>query len=261
MIIDPANQNIGAAPTRRAPNLIMHCGANAVEWEAVTECKTPRATQTWQPIPHHELVQQVEQTVRSNGLIVGNQAHSLSHGGDRYFGLTSICREGPDAPDYQWVMGIRNSHDQSFPAGLVCGAQVFVCDNLSFSGEIKMARKHTRHIMRDMGKIVQQAVGRLSEMWHVQDGRILAYRNAEITDIQTHDLIVKAVDLGACPNQALPKVLKAWRQPPHPEFADRNVYSLFNAFTEASKGTSLDLLPRRTTALHGLLDNFVGLSA
>jgi hypothetical protein len=27
---------------------------------------------------------------------------------------------------------------------------VFVCDNLAFSGEIKIARKHTRFIVRDL---------------------------------------------------------------------------------------------------------------
>ena len=261
MIIDTNQQDIGAEPPvkRKRLNLLLHCGGRAVDRQLVEACQTPVATPTWQPIPHHELVQQVEQTVCANGLIIGEQAHSLSHDGNRYFGITEIRREGAAAQDYSWVMGIRNSHDKTYPAGLVCGAQVFVCDNLSFSGEVKMTRKHTLHIMRDLGHVVQQAVGRLSEMWHVQDGRIRAYRDAEITDIQTHDLIVKAVDVGACPNQALPKVLKAWRQPPHEDFQPRTVYSLFNAFTEASKGSSLDLLPRRSTALHGLLDNFVGL--
>ena len=45
-----------------------------------------------------------------------------------------------------FVVGVRNSHDKSFPAGLVIGASIFVCDNLSFSGEVKLARKHTVHV-------------------------------------------------------------------------------------------------------------------
>ena len=49
-------------------------------------------------------------------------------------------------------------------------------------------------------------------------------------------------------------------QPAHDAFEGRNVWSLFNAFTEALKGNLLEL-PRRTEALHGLLDNHVGLSA
>ena len=60
------------------------------------------------------------------------------------FGLLEVanCQQ---TEDYAYVLGLRNSHDKRFPAGLAVGASVFVCDNLSFSGEIKIGRKHTRH--------------------------------------------------------------------------------------------------------------------
>ena len=75
-------------PTKRPrPNLLLHCGARAVERKDVQRVPTPRATDTWTPIPHLELVTQVEHTLKANGLVVGTQAHSLSHDGARYFGL------------------------------------------------------------------------------------------------------------------------------------------------------------------------------
>ena len=40
----------------------------------------------------------------------------------------------------------------------------------------------------------------------------------------------------------------------------RNVWSLFNSFTDALKSNIIEL-PRRTEALHGLLDTNVGLDA
>ncbi len=39
----------------------------------------------------------------------------------------------------------------------------------------------------------------------------------------------------------------------------RNVWSLFNAFTESLKDGNLAELPKRTEALHGLLDTHVGI--
>ena len=63
--------------------------------------------------------------------------------------------------DYCWVLGLRNSHDKTFPAGIVAGAQLFICDNLSFSGEVKFARKHTSHIVRDLPQITSRAIGQL----------------------------------------------------------------------------------------------------
>jgi hypothetical protein len=167
-------------------------------------------------------------------------------------------RRDASSADYCWVLGLRNSHDKTFPAGIVAGAQTFVCDNLSFSGEVKLARKHTTHIGRDLPRLVQSAVGKLTERWHHQDERITAYRLADIDDRSAHDLIVRAVDVGVCPNKLVPRVLQEWREPRHDAFATRNAWSLFNAFTEALKGNLIEL-PRRTEALHGLLDTHVGL--
>ena len=64
-----------APPTQRPrPNLLLHCGARAVERHDVQRIPTPRATDTWTPIPHLELVTHVERTLKTNGLVVGTQA-------------------------------------------------------------------------------------------------------------------------------------------------------------------------------------------
>lgn len=245
--------------TRKNPNLILHCGAKSVELDDVRKVKTPRSTNSWCPIPHHQLITTVQKTLNSTNLTIGNQAHSLSHQGQRYFGLMEIHGQ-KTSEDYCWVIGIRNSHDKTFPAGIVVGASVFVCDNLSFSGEVKFARKHTRFITRDLPMITECAIGQLMTKWHDQDKRIAAYKEAEISDAHAHDLIIKACDVGVCGNRSIPPVLHEWREPRHEAFEGRNVWSLFNAFTESLKGNLVEL-PRRTEALHGLLDTFVGLSA
>ncbi len=258
-LLDPDILPPPAPAKPRHPNLILHCGAQAAERRQVVEIPTPHATATWTPIPHIALVTQVETIIRGNDLIVGTQAHSLSHDGQRYFGLMEIQRHETDQ-DYCWVLGLRNSHDKSFPAGITAGASVFVCDNLSFSGEVKLARKHTRFILRDLPRLVQSAVGRLMERWHHQDQRIGSYKLAAVNDRTAHDLVVRALDVGVCTSRQLPRVLTEWRTPRHEAFHPRTVWSLFNAFTETLKGNLTDL-PRRTEALHGLLDHHVGLSA
>ena len=69
----------------------------------------------------------------------------------------------------------------------------------------------------------------------------------------------RRIAVGVVPNRTIPEVLKEWREPRHEEFQPRNIWSLFNAFTEALKGNLIEL-PRRTEALHGLLDSHVGLA-
>ena len=110
-------------------NLILHCGARHVERRVVEKAPTPRSSETWVPVPHHRLLEQVESTVVGSGLTVVNQAHALWNDGLRYFGLLEVAN-GESHDDYGLVIGLRNSHDKSFPAAIAMGSCVFVCDNL-----------------------------------------------------------------------------------------------------------------------------------
>ena len=158
--------------------LMLHCGGMAVDRGQLEVIPTPEATATWQPIPHGTLVSRVQDTLERSGLIVAEEAHGVTADGNRYFGLLRIKAESVigDGGDFGLVVGVRNSHDKSFPAGLVVGASVFVSDNLSFSGEIKIARKHTVRIMDDLPNLIADgsapcARPRSSASWLTRDTR------------------------------------------------------------------------------------------
>lgn len=240
-------------------NLTLHCGAAKVERQQVQDCLTPANTETWYPIAHMDFITGVEKALEAANMRVIEQAHSLTKEGNRYFGLFQIANCQSTGDDYSYVLGMRNSHDKSFPAGLVVGSQVFVCDNLAFSGEIKIARKHTRFISQDLPKLTGSAVGMLAEKWTLMTDRIKTYKETEISDRDAHDFIVRSLDVGATTLQQVPSIISEWRAPRHPEFAaDKTAWRLFNAFTEVGKETSLALLPKRTITLHGLMDAQVG---
>ena len=249
--------NIIPPPTRSRCNLLLHCGASAVSRSALERTPTPKPTATWTPIPHMELLQRVERTLTANSIEIVNQAHSLTADGQRYFGLLEVCQD-KRSDEYSWVLGLRNSHDKTFPAGIVAGMQVFVCDNLSFSGEVKLARKHTRFILRDLPTLAHQAVSSIVTNWQRQDRRVEVYHNSKVTDKTAHDLIVRAHDIGAITTRQIPSVVQEWREPSHEEFKPRTAWSLFNAFTETLKG-NLTALPQRCTSLQGLFDSNLGI--
>jgi len=192
---------------------------------------------------------------------VVEEAHALTKGGDRYFGLLRVSNCQSTGGDFGYVLGLRNSHDQAFTASIAVGSHVFVCDNLAFNGEITIARKHTRFIADDLPKLTGNAIGLLSQRWTVMADRYARYKLIEISDAQAHDCMIRALDIEATTIKQLPTVIQEWRQPKHPEFAARNAWRLFNAFTEAAKESSLVLLPQRTTRLHGLMDTTVGFTA
>jgi hypothetical protein len=69
---------------------------------------------------------------------------------------------------------------------------------------------------------------------------------------------MRSTDVRACTPRQIPAILKEWRNPQHEGFKVRTLWSLFNSFTEVAKG-NLNDLPKRTEALHGLLDSYAGL--
>ncbi|RBP46472.1 hypothetical protein DES53_102863 [Roseimicrobium gellanilyticum] len=157
--------------------------------------------------------------------------------------------------DYTWALCLRDSHDKTFPAV----PSFFVCDNLGFDSDVKLARKHTRHIVRDLPFITGRAIGHLMEKWHHQDTRIAAYKKAELDDIQAHDLVIRATDVGVCSNRLIPTVLGELRKPRHAVF-ESGMCGPCSTPSESLKDGSLAELPKRTEALHGLLDVHVGLN-
>lgn len=242
-------------------NLILHCGASAVSRQQVDETITPTPTATWHPIPHTALITQVESALQTANMRVVEQAHALTRDGKRYFGLMQVANCTTAGEDFSYVLGLRNSSDRSFPAGLVVGASVFVCDNMSFSGEIKIARKHTSHIMRDLLRLTIGAIGLLSEKWNTMATRIATYKTTEMSDMQAHDFVVRALDAGAVTVTQIPGILTEWRTPRHPEFSanGKTAWRLFNAVTESHKSIALHQLAPRSIRLHGLMDSQVGL--
>jgi len=241
---------------------MLHCGAHNVTRKQVVEVKTPAATESWFPIAHETLISRVEQALVSLNMRVVEQAHALTKEGNRYFGLLRVANCQKTAEDYAYVLGLRNSHDKAFTASLAVGASVFVCDNLHFSGEITIARKHTRFIEQDLPKLTGNAVGMLAEKWNVMNDRIARYKETMLADSVANDFVIRALDVSACTLQQIPAILKEWRTPRHPEFGvNKSAWRLFNAFTEIAKESSLTLLPQRTIRLSALMDGQVGFAA
>jgi hypothetical protein len=260
------NEENTTTTPRKSVNLHI-CGGNRtlVDFEQVVGVPTPpveyrkkenangeRAI-SYQPISHHEVVNRTKGFLEQNGFSIGEEVHSLARGNNHYFGLFAVDHPNRETSDRGCVVGIRNSHDKTFPAGLCAGDAPFVCDNLIFTNTIKLARRHTRNILQDLDFTINRAIGKLFNFWHGQDARINAYKEIEISNAQVNDIVIRACQAGALPKSKIIDVVDQWQSSDHPEFWDRNVNSLYNAFTEVYKG-NLVALPNRSDALHSVLD-------
>jgi hypothetical protein len=146
--------------------------------------------------------------------------------------------------------------DKSFPLGFAAGSRVFVCDNLAFSSELLVRRKHTRHGMKAFATAISNAVAGLVSFKVAEEQRIRRMVELELSDAQASHLILSAYRRGIISTLQLPGVCKEWEEPSHDEFKPRNAWSLFNAFTEVLKPRAVaapQSFVAQTIRLNGLI--------
>lgn len=245
-------------------NLVLHCGARAIDRTRLATIPCPAATDTWHPIPHIELVNQVERSLAASNMRIVAESFGVTADNARMFGLLQVanCK---DMSDYAYVIGLRGAIDKSLSRGLAVGSSVFVCDNLAFSGEIEMHRKQTKNIMEDLPLMVDTAIAQLAARWDHQGKRIAAYKNTGITDDQALRLLYNIAG-DVFPEQRFFDINREFLAPRHPEFPKGTLWALFNSVTEflkprtdTSKASGLWTMPARTMRLHKACDDFAGL--
>lgn len=242
-------------------SLLVHCGAEKVDWEKLTKVPLPEATETHVPIAHHDLVDRVREELPRNNLQVIQEEHALSKDGMNYFGIMRI--EDPDFPadkdGFSRVVGLRNSHNKRLSVGLVSGSSVFVCDNLAFSGEIQLMRKHTSQVMDALPEMIHTAVNSLRPLLDAERQRVKAYRahGLDRSKIKVDHLFMEMFRQGALTGSQLSKAWEHWENPPHEEFEERSMWSLFNSVTDSYKGTGMRTLFKRSRKLHDMCDEIV----
>jgi hypothetical protein len=212
---------------------------------------------SYQPISHNLLIDKTRKHLTNGGFEVVDECHNLARQGKRYFGLFEVTHPTRENTERGTIIGLRNAHDKCFPAGLCAGDAPFVCDNLIFTNSVKLARRHTRHILSELDQVIARTLGKLFTFWGGQDQRIDSYKAFELNNPQVNDLVIRAYKAGAISKTKVVDVVNQWEKSDHPAFWDRNMNSLYNAFTEVYKG-NLVALPQRSDALHSVLDTEVG---
>jgi hypothetical protein len=231
---------------------------NKVDFETLMGVETPVATESFQPIGHHTLVLLVKKAIENVGLIIVEEEHSLAQEGQRYFGGFALTGKGIDGKDRQVVLGLRNSHNKSFAAAICLGSRMLVCENLCFSSDVKLARRHTTNILRDIERVIADAVGRVLAHWNDMGERIKAYQNTPLTTEQAENLIVKLVDSKAFPARDIYNAIQEFRKPSFVDFEGQTMWSLYNAITFCLKGGDLSKLPYRTMTCQSIFDRIAG---
>jgi len=219
---------------------------------------TPDGTDSHTPIPHFSLVDETHAALERAGLEVEQEEHALARGGLRYFGGFALKGNDIKADDRRLVLGLRNAHDKSFAASVCIGNQMMVCENLCFSSDVKLARRHTKNIVADLPRVLSSAISRVVSHWSDMGKRIDAYKGIEVAKANAADMIIDLVDAKAFPARDVYKAVKEFETPRHDEFKGGSLWTLYNGITEHLKGGDLSKLPQRTMTVQSVFDKLAG---
>jgi hypothetical protein len=238
------------------PQLFLHCGAGQFSRKELDLIEAPPSTRTWYPIKHATVLNAALSTISDAGFSVKAQNLAIAHQGHRFFATLDI--DSAIVEGVSLAVGVRNSTDKSFPLGFCCGTRVFVCDNLAFSSEHVISRKHTRFGQQRYGDAIAQVVGSLRQYQAVEAKRIEEMQNLVLRDEDAESKILRSFERGIVSTHTLPHVLREWREPSYEAFRPRTAWSLLNCFTTvlgSRANTSPANYARQTIRLQQLLTN------
>ena len=230
--------------------LMLHAGASVIDYAALRELETPAATPTHVPVEHYRVIDLLKSTLGMYGHQVTDEHHGVTPDGMRYFGLISLRSTHTG---YEDTVGLRNSHDKSFPISIGFGSRVFVCDNLAFIAETTIKRRHTANAKRDLPGLVGELIEPLALHREQQYRTFERYKGTLLTDQQADHAVLNMFRQGIINIQRVPEVLSEWEAPTFEEFDQRNAWRLFNAATFALTGRVIENA-QITPKLHQVID-------
>jgi len=220
--------------------------------EALVLVPTPPATETHRPIPHHEVIQALVETLGFRHIGIVHDEYAVSPDGMKLFGALDLETE---IEGCRFSIGLRNSHDKSMRLALTVGYRVFVCSNMAFSGDFTpVLAKHSKSF--SLLDAISVGVDRMQRNFEPMRKQVEVWRQTQLTEVTAKLIIYDAFIEGELdvPRHLARRVHDLYFEPQYGEFKARTVWSLSNAFTSAFK--DLEPIPqfKATAKLGSFLD-------
>ena len=234
--------------------LILSSNEKFVGRNEIAMVQTPGCTDTWHPVPHIQVVEALESSIRKQGWRINDEQYGLTRDNQKLFGVVSIADS--DNSDWSRTIGIRNSHDKTLCVGITAGVNVLVCSNLAFGGTTVLQRRHTSGIA--IAEMIDAGLQSLTDSFLTLELSLDRLKDIYISDNQARWLIVRIAEEDAIPSCDILSVFSEFQSPRHDEFGDPSCWSLLNSITEISHKyapSRADRCHRKLTRLFGLDGN------
>ncbi len=232
-------------------NLMAHVDTAKIGREELALIPCPPSTPTHQVIAHHQVVNELEETLSFRHIAIHKAEFAVSPDGNKMFGLLELDQTFTGC---RFALGLRNSHDKTMRLAMTVGYRVFVCDNMSFNGDFTpILAKHTKNFQ--LTRALSSGVDDMQRNFKPMVEAVDRWRGAQLTDVAAKLIIYRAFTEGELevPRHLDRVVHEMYFNPQHEEFQPRTMWSISNAFTSAFK--DLEPIPqfKATGKLAGFL--------
>tara|TARA_R110000824_G_scaffold36852_1_gene113974 strand:- start:16351 stop:17103 length:753 start_codon:yes stop_codon:yes gene_type:complete len=237
------------------------CARNHVTEMDVLMVETPKATESYVPVPYSDVIDLVKVSAEKHlsNYVVEEKEYGLARDGQQLFGVYHMARKEEENLIAKEVemdalrisIGFRGSHDKSLALGVICGASVFVCDNLMFhTSGYQAIRRHTKNVATDFDYLVWQALAKADMQFGKHNEARLALKEVEVSTEAGYEMLGRMFGHKLLTPVQMSGAVADWREPEHEVFDTRNAWSLYNAMTLGLKKGSPSLVINRYTKAH-----------
>src|SRR5205807_2526086 len=146
------------------------------------------ATTSHKPIPHHEIVQALVETLGFRHIGIVNDEYAVSPDGMKMFGILEL---ETGMTGVRFSIGVRNSNDKSMRLAMTVGYRVMVCSNMAFHGDFTpVLAKHSKNF--SLVDALSVGVDRMQRNFEPMRRQVEAWKGLQVHETCAKLLIYRA---------------------------------------------------------------------
>jgi len=225
-------------------------GSNRVSEAEVINVPDVPFTRTFHPVHHRDLIRVVKEGIQAVNLDITRAEYVLAQNNQRMFAVYDLSYSNGEMC---WSLGVRNSLNKSMSIGICAGTRVFVCENLSFSGEFLAFRRHTAGLdIDELAFIAFKSVKRMVPLLKAFQAWHEGLKGYKLTEADAKILMVEIMT-----NVLPPSKFHQFRGL-FGNVYDDSLWGFHEACTDVLKDANLLVLPQKNKLLNDIINRYIG---
>jgi len=218
-------------------DILMHKdGSKYVARGELDLIQMPEATDSYVPVSHYHLADKlltISQDILRDYTLIGEN-YGIARQGNQLFAVLKFQNE---KSEMGLSIAFRNSYDRSMAIGMSIGATVFICDNLSLSGDIVVMKKHTKNVWAELEETAIATIYKGQNNYRQITADAETMRGLPMDNADAFKTMGLLFGRNIVSPRQLTVLKDEWLKPSHEEFQPRNLWSFYNSATEALKSS------------------------